>query len=158
MSQSQSHIATDGQSISKSWCRAPSGAHDQIFITVDSYSSTVTVLFLWGTLSDERRGLSFGYAAGPRQQSFSGPSPVGLVTILYCLIFETSLFVVSYDSQGHGGAVLPRLHTGGCGLSYIASARTAQKTFLPLLRVLSLPEKRFQSRSLATAAYGRMFT
>jgi hypothetical protein len=31
---SQSHIATDGQSISKSWCRAPSGAHDQIFITL----------------------------------------------------------------------------------------------------------------------------
>jgi hypothetical protein len=36
--QSQSHIATDGQSVSqsvsKSWCRAPSGAHDQIFITL----------------------------------------------------------------------------------------------------------------------------
>jgi hypothetical protein len=26
---SQSHIATDGQSISKSWCRAPSGVHDE---------------------------------------------------------------------------------------------------------------------------------
>jgi hypothetical protein len=36
--QSQSYIATDGQSISKSWCRAPSGAHD-------SYSLTVSVLF-----------------------------------------------------------------------------------------------------------------
>jgi hypothetical protein len=33
-SQSQSYIATDGQSVSKSWCQAPSGAHDQIFITV----------------------------------------------------------------------------------------------------------------------------
>jgi hypothetical protein len=33
-SQSQSHIATDGQSVSKSWCWAPSGAYDQIFITV----------------------------------------------------------------------------------------------------------------------------
>jgi hypothetical protein len=33
-SQSQNHIVTDGQSVSKSWCRAPSGAHDQIFITV----------------------------------------------------------------------------------------------------------------------------
>jgi hypothetical protein len=33
-SQNQSHIATDGQSFSKSWCRAPSGAHDQIFITL----------------------------------------------------------------------------------------------------------------------------
>jgi hypothetical protein len=33
-SHSQSHIATDGQSISKPWCRAPSGAHDQILITL----------------------------------------------------------------------------------------------------------------------------
>jgi hypothetical protein len=32
-SQNQSHIATDGQSISKSWCRAPSATHGQIFIT-----------------------------------------------------------------------------------------------------------------------------
>jgi hypothetical protein len=28
-SQSQSHVATDGQSVSQSWCRAPPGAHDQ---------------------------------------------------------------------------------------------------------------------------------
>jgi hypothetical protein len=33
------------------------------------YSLTVTVLFLWGALSDERTGLSFVYAAGPRQRS-----------------------------------------------------------------------------------------
>jgi hypothetical protein len=33
-SQNQSHIATDGQSISKSWCRAPSGDLDQIFISL----------------------------------------------------------------------------------------------------------------------------
>jgi hypothetical protein len=32
--QIQSYIATDGQSISKSWCRASTGAHDQIFITL----------------------------------------------------------------------------------------------------------------------------
>jgi hypothetical protein len=40
-------------------------------------------------------------------QSFSGPSPVGLVTIFYCLRFETSLFVTSYDSQGHGRGIRP---------------------------------------------------
>jgi hypothetical protein len=34
VSQSQSHIETDGQSVSLSWCRAPSGAHDQILVTV----------------------------------------------------------------------------------------------------------------------------
>jgi hypothetical protein len=32
--QSRSHIATDSRSICKSWCRAPSGVHDQIFITL----------------------------------------------------------------------------------------------------------------------------
>jgi hypothetical protein len=40
-------------------------------------------------------------------QSFSGSSPLGLD----CLRFETSLFVASYDSQGHGESILPRLHT-----------------------------------------------
>jgi hypothetical protein len=45
-------------------------------------------------------------------QSFSGPSPVGLVTIFYCLRFETSCFVASYDSQGYAGGIKPCLHTG----------------------------------------------
>jgi hypothetical protein len=34
LARSQSHIATDDQPVSKSWCRAPSGAYDHIFITV----------------------------------------------------------------------------------------------------------------------------
>jgi hypothetical protein len=45
-------------------------------------------------------------------QSFSGPSPVELVAIFYCLRFETSLFVASYDAQGYGGGIRPRPHTG----------------------------------------------
>jgi hypothetical protein len=66
-SQSQSYIATDGQSIiSKSWCRAPSGAHDEIFIIVLQLP-----LFSCGALSEERTGLSFVYTAGPRQRSLS---------------------------------------------------------------------------------------
>jgi hypothetical protein len=44
-----------------------SGAYDQIFITC----LTVTVLFLWGALSDERSGMSFVCAAGPCQRSLS---------------------------------------------------------------------------------------
>jgi hypothetical protein len=31
---SQSHIATDGQSVSLSWCRPPAGAHNQMFLLV----------------------------------------------------------------------------------------------------------------------------
>jgi hypothetical protein len=45
----------------------PFGAYDQIFITC----VTVTVLFLWGALSDERTGLSFIYAAGLCQRNLS---------------------------------------------------------------------------------------
>jgi hypothetical protein len=45
----------------------PFGAYDKIFITC----ATVTVLFLWDALSDERTGLSFAYAAGHCQRSLS---------------------------------------------------------------------------------------
>jgi hypothetical protein len=45
----------------------PFGAYDQIFITC----VTVTVLFLWGALSDDRTGLSFIYAAGRYQRNLS---------------------------------------------------------------------------------------
>jgi hypothetical protein len=38
-------------------------------------------------------------------QSFSGPSPMVLGTIFYCLKFETSLFVSSYDSQGYNEGI-----------------------------------------------------
>jgi hypothetical protein len=63
---SRSHIATDGQLVSKSWCPASSGVHDQIFITVWQLRS-----FLWGALSDERTGLSFVYVGGLCQHSIS---------------------------------------------------------------------------------------
>jgi hypothetical protein len=54
-SPSPSHISTDGQSVSLSWCRALSRAHDQILVTVWQFLSC-----LWeGALSDERVGLSF---------------------------------------------------------------------------------------------------
>jgi hypothetical protein len=45
----------------------PFGAYYQIFITF----VTVTVLFLWGALSEERTGLSFIYTAGPCQRNLS---------------------------------------------------------------------------------------
>jgi hypothetical protein len=48
--QSQSHIATDGQSISKSCYRAPSGAHDQIFITFWQLRSCLELSMAWYSL------------------------------------------------------------------------------------------------------------
>jgi hypothetical protein len=50
-------------------------------------------------------------------QSFSCPIPLVLLTIFYCLRFETSLIAASYDSQGYGGGIRPRLHTGICRFS-----------------------------------------
>jgi hypothetical protein len=45
-------------------------------------------------------------------QSLSGPILLGVATIFHCLSFENSHFVASYHSQGHGGGIQPRLHTG----------------------------------------------
>jgi hypothetical protein len=86
---------------------------------------TFAVLFMWGTLSDERTGLWYAV------QSLNGPSRSEPVTILYCLIWDSpileghvpvvtsprnreaqlypqalrSLYVISYDSQGYGGGI-----------------------------------------------------
>jgi hypothetical protein len=48
------------------------------------YCQTVADLPMWGVLFHKRTVLSFTPA-----QSFSGPSPAGLMTIFYCLSFET---------------------------------------------------------------------
>jgi hypothetical protein len=122
--QSQSYIATDGRSISKSWRRA-------IY-----YCLTVTVLFLWGALSDERTGRSFVYAAGPRQRSLSRvrvpwiSRPYFAVSVLR-LPFSSPpttrrVTVEVFDpASTRVYLVLPT------GPFYIASAWTAQKTPLP---------------------------
>jgi hypothetical protein len=48
-------FTTDGPSVSMSWCRAPSGAHDQMVVNC----LTVAVLSCSCSLSEERLGLSF---------------------------------------------------------------------------------------------------
>jgi hypothetical protein len=92
----------------------PSGAYDQIFFPFgirnasDSYVLDSVGRPLW-----REDGSVFCMCRWPLPaQSVSGPSPLGLATVFYCLRFETSLFVASYDSQGHGGGIRPRLHTG----------------------------------------------
>jgi hypothetical protein len=65
-SPSPSHIATDGLSVSKSWCRAPSGTHGQIFITVEYYG------FVFCVAPSMTRGrVCLIHATGPCQHSLS---------------------------------------------------------------------------------------
>jgi hypothetical protein len=138
------YVTTDGQPASLSWYKAPIwGLRPDLYYLYDNYGLALVGRPFW-----REDGLDFYICCWPLPaQSFFGPSPLGLATIFYCLTFETSLFVASYDSQGHGGGIRSRLHTGIslCFSSphYIAFCRTTQKTRSPtvllLLRVYSLP-------------------
>jgi hypothetical protein len=65
--ESEFYITTDGQSASLSWNKAHIWGLRPDFY----YCQTVAGLLMWGALSDERTGLSFTIAAGPRQRSHS---------------------------------------------------------------------------------------
>jgi hypothetical protein len=81
------------------------GLMTRYLLLFDSYGPVFVGRPLW-----REDGSVFCICCWPLQaQSFSGPSPLGLATIFYFLRFETSLFVSSYDSQGHGGGIRPRL-------------------------------------------------
>jgi hypothetical protein len=62
-SESESYVTTDGQP----WNKAPIWGLRPGF----NYCLTVAGLLIWGTLSDERTGLSFTIATGPHQRSYS---------------------------------------------------------------------------------------
>jgi hypothetical protein len=121
----------------------PSGAYDQIFLpfgirnTSDIYVLDSVVHPLW-----REDGSVFCMCRWPLPaQSFSSPSPLGLAAVFYCLSSETSLSVASYDSQGHGGGIRPRLHTGQfcqcIHFSYEHCSQTPRKT--PSLLLMTSP-------------------
>jgi hypothetical protein len=85
----------------------PSGAYDQIFITVRQLR-----LLMWGAVSDERTGLLFTIAAGPRQRSHSRVrSPGDSYYILLSQIRDSLNLegqVLVFISPGNkGGPVIP---------------------------------------------------
>jgi hypothetical protein len=85
---------------------------------------------MWGILSDEKTGLLFTIAADPHQRNHSRvwaprdsrqyftfsdsklPQPGGPGPRNYIPQALASLFVTSYDSQGYGGCIRPRLRSG----------------------------------------------
>jgi hypothetical protein len=80
-----SYITTDGQSASLSWYQDPSGAYDQILFTVRHLR-----VCRYGAPSLTRgRFCLLQLLLSSPAQSFSGPSPAGLMTTFYSLRFET---------------------------------------------------------------------
>jgi hypothetical protein len=117
LSHSKSKSHCDWRLVSQSWCRAPSGAHDQIFIAFWQLRSCFC-----GAPSLTRRRVCFLFMLQTiASATFFGSESLGTWTIFYCLRFETSLFVAYYDSQGHGGGIRPRLHTGSAAMMYMPS-------------------------------------
>jgi hypothetical protein len=66
-SEFESYVTTDGQSASLSRNEAPIWGLQPDFC----YCQNVSGLLMWGALSEERTGLTFKIAAGPRQRSHS---------------------------------------------------------------------------------------
>jgi hypothetical protein len=87
------------------------------------YCKTTAGLLMWGALWREDGSVIYNCCWPSPAQLFTGQSLEEHVTIFYSLIFFSSLFVASYDSQGYGGNIRPRLHT-----SNNSSARTSRKT------------------------------
>jgi hypothetical protein len=84
----------------------PSAAYDQIVITAWE------LRFCFCKAPSMTRGWAcILYVLLALASAVLGSEALCLETIFYCFRFETSLFVASYDSQGHHGGNRPRFHT-----------------------------------------------
>jgi hypothetical protein len=84
--QSQSHVTTNSQLASLSRCQTSIWGPRPHFY----YCQRVASLLVWDAPSDKKTGLLFTIAAAPLPaQPFLGLRPMGLMTIFYCLRFET---------------------------------------------------------------------
>jgi hypothetical protein len=121
---SESYVTTDGQSASLSWYKAHIRGLRPDFVSVRNMEY-IWQLHSWfrGAPSLTRgRVCLLHVPLALASAVFFGPSPLGLATVFYCLRFESSLFVASYDSQGHGGGIRPRLHMGADSTSQLKSS------------------------------------
>jgi hypothetical protein len=136
--QSQSYLATDGQSASLSWCHATIRARDQFFFLLEIFFRELRVCYFVApsltrgpacnlvlllvlasavTLGSESHGTKtiFYYPNFCDSSNLEGRVPVFIspwnrVSQLYPRALG-SLIVASYDSQSYGGGILTRLHT-----------------------------------------------
>jgi hypothetical protein len=115
---------TDCNSKSSHGVKTPSRAQDQILVLSDSCRFVDVGRPLWR----EDGPVVYNCCWSSPAQSFSGPSPAGLVTIFYCLRFETpsnlegQVPVIIY-SQEQGGPIIPP----SCDSLYIARAGPNRK-------------------------------
>jgi hypothetical protein len=77
LSRVESHITTDGQSASLSWNKAAIWS-----LRPDFYYRQTVAGLMWGTLSDERTGLSFTVAAALVSAIIHGSASRGTLPIL----------------------------------------------------------------------------
>jgi hypothetical protein len=106
---------------------------------------TVTVLFLWGALSDERTGLSFVYAAGSCQRSLSWfrvpwDSQVKVKVTLRLTVSQS----VSLGVEPHLGLMTRYLLLfDSYGLVFLWGALSDERTGLSFVRVIACISKSF---------------
>jgi hypothetical protein len=104
--ESESNITTECQSASLSWNKAPvRGLRPDVCYYQDGCGFVDVGRSLWR----ENGSVVYKCFSASPAQSCSDLSDLEVVTIFYCLRFDTSLFVASYDSQGYGGGIRTRL-------------------------------------------------
>jgi hypothetical protein len=68
---------------------------------------------MWGALSDEGRVCRLQLLLALASAVILGSESRGTFDHILLSQIRDFFFIVSYDSQGHGGGIRPRLHTGG---------------------------------------------
>jgi hypothetical protein len=160
--QSHSYFTTNGlPPISSSWRQAPWDPGPEFLFSNWTLAVIILTYHFW------REDVSvYNCCWSSPAQSFSGPSPAGLMTIFYCLGFETP--------STWGGGKFPYLYPPGIGwpdythrhwvymrshaicaraystILHVALARIAQKT--PLLTVLLLRDVTIGADSIENTA------